>query len=566
MEYIVGLFIVVVAFILLGVFARKRVYNRVDELEQWKVQLMSRQVADELAKVKHLNLTGETEQLFESWRSEWDEINDHVFTNIEEDLLDAEESAEKYKFGKTSRVLNHVEQRLVKVEKTIDDIFEEVDRLLHSEQDSREEAEKIMPHIREVRKKVLQNGYQLGKAEVVFEVELDEIQSLMLRYEELTEAGNYSEAYQVIQEVKGRLDELNRKVEAFPELYRSCKQVIPDELDQLYNGLKEMRDDDFRVQHLGLEKEIQTHHETLLTLVEQLDRGNDDGVEDKLDQIRSRMVEIYDELEKEAMDKNYVLQQEEKIQNDLEKARQIFSGTKESVREVKQNYQLKEEQQEQQYQLEKKLEKLEGQANQIHSFIHEEDKPYSTIRVDIESWMEAHNYWQEEHTGFDEFLYNLRKDELNARDHIDELRKNISQVRQRLQKSNLPGVPNYVVELVEQSRSLIDESMEHLKVHPLDMDEISTSLKKAEKYVENATEQTELLIQQAELTERVIQYANRYRSKYPVLAANIIEAERLFRDNEYESALNLAGESLEEIEPGALQKIEKELQSESRAS
>ncbi len=144
---------------------------------------MNRQVADEMSKVRNLNLSGETESLFESWRDEWDDINDEVFSNVEEDLLDAEESAERYRFGKAFRILNHVERELNQVEKTIDDIFKEVDRLLHSEKDSREEIEKIKPRISEVRKVVLQNGYQLGKSEVVFDVELDEIEQELNEYE-----------------------------------------------------------------------------------------------------------------------------------------------------------------------------------------------------------------------------------------------------------------------------------------------------------------------------------------------------------------------------------------------
>ncbi|WP_188206433.1 septation ring formation regulator EzrA [Alkalibacillus aidingensis] len=557
MEYIIGLFIIIVIFVLVGVVARKKIYNRVDGLEWRKVQLMERQVAEELGKVKHLNLTGETEELFEAWRSEWDEINDEVFTLLEEYLLDAEELAERYKFGKASRVLNHVEQRLNKVEQTIEEIFEEVDRLLHSEQDSREEAERIPPQISEVRKKVLQNGYQLGKAEVVFEVELDEIQQEMSRYEELTSSGNYTEANLLIHDVKSRLEELNRKVDHFPELYRLCKHTIPDELDQLQNGLREMREEGYRIQHLGADKEIQVHHETLLDLVEQLNKGNDESVNEQLQQIKSRMVEIYDQLEKEAYDKNYVLQKAGAIDEKLDEAHKNFTKTKENVMAVKENYHLKDEKYDLQYHLEKSLDQLEKKAARISTLIEaDEEQPFSTIRLELEEWLNEFAEWDEQRAEFDDYLYNLRRDELSARDDIDELKQRISHVRQQLQKSNLPGIPNYLLDLVEQALELIEEANSHLNAHPLDIDVLSGSLKKAEKCVDHAIEQTNLIIDQAQLAERVIQYANRYRSQYPVLAAKISESEQLFLNFEYEVALEQAGEALEEIESGALKKIE----------
>ncbi|MDQ0160164.1 septation ring formation regulator EzrA [Alkalibacillus salilacus] len=559
MEYIIGIIILIIAFILVGVVARKKVYNKVDALETWKVKLMNRQVADELGKVGHLNLTGETEELFESWRNEWDDINDHVFTEVEEYLLDAEEAAEKYKFGKASRSLKAVEQKLSKVEKTIDDIFDEVDRLLHSEQDSREEAEKLQPMISETRKKVLQNGYQLGKAEVVFEVELDELQQEMARYEELTTEGNYSDALELIHNVKARLTELNRKVETFPEWYRLCKHTLPEELDQLHNGLKEMKDDGYRVQHLGIEIEIQTHHETLLAVVEQLNKGKDDDVQEKIEQIQSRMVEIYDQLEKEAFDKNFVMQRYDLLENKVEQAREAFNETKENVMIVKENYHLKDEKYEKQYELEKTLDQLAKKATRIKSMIEHEEQPYSTIRADLEGWMADFEEWEVAHQQFADHLYNLRKDELSAREKIDQLKQRISHVRQRLYKSNLPGVPNYIVDLINQATDLVDKANQSLNVQPLDVDEVSNTLEEADKNVERAVEQTDLLIEQAQLAEYVIQYANRYRSSYPVLAAKIAEAEDQFRHNDYELALEQVGTALEEIEPGAVKRIEEQL-------
>ncbi|MGM8215622.1 septation ring formation regulator EzrA [Bacillaceae bacterium W0354] len=559
MEIILAIFIAIVLFILFSVVIRRKVYSRVDALENKKVHLMNRHVAEELGKVRDLNLIGETEELFESWRNEWDDINSHVFTNIEEELMDAEEFAEKYRFRKSFRILHHVEQTLNEVEQTINDIFEEVERLISSEKDSRQEIEKIDPRITEVRKKVLQNGYQLGKAEVVFEVELDEIENELERYEELTTNGNYTEAHQLVQQMKQRLDEIERKVSIFPELYRLCKQVIPEDLDHVQNGIRDMREEGFRVHLLGFDKEIHTHHETLLDLVNQLNKGIDDGVEEKIEQIKSRILEIYDELEKEALDKNFVVQRLDNINEKVKEAKLKFMKTKENVMAVKENYHLSDDKYEQQYQLEKAVDRLEKSALQINELIEQEDQLFSSIRVELEKWLKDYEEWLEPQEAFDFYLHNLRKDELEARDQIAELKQEIISIRLTLQKSNLPGLPNYIIELVDTSRKLVAEAVEAINNQPLDMERISTAISNAEKHVGRTVEQTKLLIEQAHLAENVIQYANRYRSKYPVLAAKIAEAEVAFREYEYEMALEKAAQTLEEIEPGALKRIEEVL-------
>ncbi|GEL77164.1 septation ring formation regulator EzrA [Tenuibacillus multivorans] len=559
MEIILIIFITIVLFILVGVIMRKKVYQRVDALEEQKVLLMNRQVAEELGKVRGLNLTGETEELFESWRNEWDRINDEIFSNVEEDLLDAEESAERYRFGKAFRIINHIGRELDQVEKTIDDIFQEVDRLIHSEEDSRQEIEKIKPQISEVRKKVLQNGYQLGKAEVVFEVELDDIEKELDEYEQQTESGNYTEAHQLAHHISHHLNELDQKVQSFPELYRICKQVLPEDLDHLQNGLREMRDEGYRIQILGFDKEIHTHHETLLALIDQLNKGEDDGVEEKIEQIRSRILEIYDELEKEALDKNFVMQRLGSLEEKVADAKERFAQTKENVMAVKENYHLNDAKYEEQYQLEKTIDRLDKEAAHIKVMVEEEEKLYSTIRAEVEKWLTDYENWEQPQAEFDQYLHNLRKDEMDARDHISELKQGIINVRQNLQKSNLPGIPNYIVELVEEGRALVSDAVLSLEEQPLDMDRISHANEKAEKAVNRAVEQTELLIEQAQLAEKVIQYANRYRTGYPILAAKISEAEQAFLNYEYEVALEKVSQTLEEIEPGALKRIEEVL-------
>ncbi|WP_277674358.1 septation ring formation regulator EzrA [Piscibacillus halophilus] len=557
MELVIAIIIVaIVLFIIVGVVMRKKVYQRVDALEEKKVLLMNRQVADELSKVRDLNLSGETESLFESWRDEWDEINDRVFSNVEEDLLDAEESAEQYRFGKAFRILNHTERELNQVEKTIDDIYSEVDRLLHSEKDSREEIEKMKPQISEVRKMVLQNGYQLGKAEVVLDVELDDIENELKEYEELTASGNYTDAHELVQRLRDQLNELDRKVQTFPELYRLCKQVLPEDLDHLQNGIREMRDEGYRIHLLGLDKEIQAHHETLLKLIENLNKGHDEDVEEKIEQIRGRILEIYDELEKEALDKNFVMQKLEKMDEQLSSAKERFAKIKENVMAVKENYHLNDEKYEKQYQLEKSLDRLDKEAQRIKEMIENENDLFSTIRIEVEGWFADYEDWEVPLNHFDEFLHNLRKDEIDARDQITTLRNEIIKVRQQLQKSNLPGIPQYVNEVVNEGIQAVTESVEALDEQPLNMDRINETIEIAEKMVGRAVEQTQLLIEQAQLAERVIQYANRYRSSNPLLAAQISEAEAAFLNYDYEVALEKSSKTLEEIEPGAMKRLE----------
>jgi septation ring formation regulator len=63
-------------------------------------------------------------------------------------------------------------------------------------------------------------------------------------------------------------------------------------------------------------------------------------------------------------------------------------------------------------------------------------------------------------------------------------------------------------------------------------------------------------VENVHLAERLIQYGNRYRSRYPSVSKGLQEAEESFRKYEYRQALEQAATAIEKVEPGALKKIE----------
>lgn len=102
-----------------GIFFKKKHYKEIDRLETWKMDITDRPVLDEMSRVKKLNMTGQTEELFERWRNEWDEIVTSQLPDVEELLFDAEESIDKYRFKNSQEIQQRIEKRLTEIEESI---------------------------------------------------------------------------------------------------------------------------------------------------------------------------------------------------------------------------------------------------------------------------------------------------------------------------------------------------------------------------------------------------------------------------------------------------------------
>src|SRR3954453_9544590 len=91
MKYFIGFFILLLALFVVGYLIKKKYFKEMDRLEGWKIDLLNRPILDEMTKVKKLNMTGQTEELFENWRNQWDDIVTVKLPDLEEMLFDAEE-------------------------------------------------------------------------------------------------------------------------------------------------------------------------------------------------------------------------------------------------------------------------------------------------------------------------------------------------------------------------------------------------------------------------------------------------------------------------------------------
>src|SRR5690625_3343270 len=134
MAYIIGAILIIIALIITGLILRKRIYDVVDRCEAWKMDIMGRNIAAELSRIKKLNLSGETQAKFESWKERWEQIVTKELPDIEEHLFDAEEAADRYRFPTARKTLNKTEQVLASIESDIEKLLKEVDDLMDSEE------------------------------------------------------------------------------------------------------------------------------------------------------------------------------------------------------------------------------------------------------------------------------------------------------------------------------------------------------------------------------------------------------------------------------------------------
>ncbi|WP_409251647.1 septation ring formation regulator EzrA [Bacillus sp. SCS-153A] len=556
MEFIIGGIILLIILFIIGYFIRRKYYHHVDRLESWKVDIMNRPILDELSKVKQLNMTGQTEELFEKWRKGWDDIVTAELPEVEELLFTAEEYIDKFRFGSAKDVLAKIEEVLNLTEDKMERIHSEVEELVGSEEKNRLEIEELKEAFRKNRKTLLAHRHTYGKAAYGLEARLDEMSEKIEDFHKLTEEGNYLEARELVLGLTANTQDIAQKMETIPDLLTECQSSLPNQLNEVEAGYNEMESQGYVLKHLGINTEIARLREELAACVDALEKLQTDKVTDEVNGLKESVEHLYDMLEKEVLAKHFVLQNEEKSSKHLETIKAVNKEIKQETELVQQGYHLQDEDLQIPVQLDKKINTLFKRFQQLQEKVVENDSAYSFLSEELQDINQQLEMIQNEQNTFSEQLQALRKEEIEAKEKVSELKKKIGEASRMISKSNVPGLPSDYNALLEEAYKNITDVVRALEEKPLNMPVVQKYLEKAVDTVNHFHKKTTDLIETVMLAEKVIQYGNRYRSRYGDVSQKLQKAESAFRSYEYREALEEAATAIEEVEPGAIKRIE----------
>ena len=556
LEYIIGGIALLICIFLAGFFMKKKYYKETDRLETWKMEITNRPVLDELQKIKRLNMNGETEERFDRWRSTWDDVVSTILPDIEELLFDVEEQIDKYHFKKAKQIQLEISETLSRVEDTIDKLLSELQELVGSEEKNRFEIDELKETYRECKKTLLAHRYLFGKMEKPLEGRLDKISKMFIEFDENTINGNYLAAREIILNIKKLAMKTKNDMDVIPNLLNECQSIIPTLLVELHDGYREMISQGYRLEHISIENEKARISKELQQCLNEFEKAEMKEVQEKVDGWKQTIDEYYDLLEKEVLARHEIKKNDREILEMLQSARSENLDLNDEFIRIQSSYHLQDSDMDIIEKLRKRLEQLYTRFDLIESNMNDNKVAFSHLQEELLLIKETLEIIMTEQADFAEKMQALRKDELASREKVAELKKSIAETIRMISKSNIPGVPEEYILLVEESQESIEQVIAKLNETPLDIPIVQEFLEIAVITVEKMTKDTTDLFETVALAEKVIQYGNRYRSRYPSVAEGLKEAEKAFRSFNYQEALEKAIHAIEKVEPGVLKKID----------
>ena len=555
-KYIIIAVIILLAVIIVGFMFRKKHHAEIERLEQLKLQIQNKPILEELTKVKQLNMNGQTEEMFERWRTNWTEVMDVHIPKIDGLLFDAEDAIDRFNFGKASLSEREAEEKIAQVDQQMNEILVELEELIGSDVKNRSEMDLLRDQYRQARKSLLAHQHSYGTAAIPLEKELEKFTPLFEEYDGLTAQGNYLKAREIVISLSGEGKHIFRLIEVIPPLLADIQSKIPSYINELRNGIREMESHSYYLEHLEISAQLDAMEKELAAAKEQVVSLHIEKPKTAVEDMKEKVDSFYEQLEKEVEAKHYVDQHKNSTGELLEKVTAETREMSDECAVVQQSYKIPEQEAKIPKTCLESLEELQKRFDLLHSRSQEDQSAYSSLQQElseIRTELETINATQ---GGFSESLKSLRTDEHEARARLEILKRKLQETDRMLHKANTPGIPEEMDVRLEEAEENLFVAMQGLQEVPLNMKLVDNYLVKAERSIEEVEEKSVEMVENVQLIERIIQYGNRYRKTNPQMNHKLMEAEESFRQLRYTKALEEAATAVESFEPGSMKRIE----------
>ncbi|HHA2987906.1 TPA: septation ring formation regulator EzrA [Staphylococcus aureus] len=553
--------IIVIILIAVGVLFYLRSNKRqiIEKAIERKNEIETLPFDQNLAQLSKLNLKGETKTKYDAMKKDNVESTNKYLAPVEEKIHNAEALLDKFSFSASQSEIDDANELMDSYEQSYQQQLEDVNEIIALYKDNDELYDKCKVDYREMKRDVLANRHQFGEAASLLETEIEKFEPRLEQYEVLKADGNYVQAHNHIAALNEQMKQLRSYMEEIPELIRETQKELPGQFQDLKYGCRDLKVEGYDLDHVKVDSTLQSL-KTELSFVEPLiSRLELEEANDKLANINDKLDDMYDLIEHEVKAKNDVEETKDIITDNLFKAKDMNYTLQTEIEYVRENYYINESDAQSVRQFENEIQSLISVYDDILKEMSKSAVRYSEVQDNLQ-YLEDHvTVINDKQEKLQNHLIQLREDEAEAEDNLLRVQSKKEEVYRRLLASNLTSVPERFIIMKNEIDHEVRDVNEQFSERPIHVKQLKDKVSKIVIQMNTFEDEANDVLVNAVYAEKLIQYGNRYRKDYSNVDKSLNEAERLFKNNRYKRAIEIAEQALESVEPGVTKHIEEEV-------
>ena len=559
--YIVSVLIIIIILNKINKKEKNKYKQEIDELERDKNQIISSDIMSSLQTVEEFVNNDLMQEVYTNLRTRFDAIKKEDIPKITDNLLKLQDLYDSKKYKELNKLLGSVEFDIYLVKAKSDYLLKEIKRITLSKGKNREIATSL-----KTRYRLVLNEYNNHKIEYTYiskpiELQFENIDKLFSNFEVAMEGNNYSEVNKIIKALDNMIGNLELVIKEGPSIILMGTKLIPRKIDDIKSIKDSMQRSGYNLDYLNIDNSIKDANKKIATDLEKINVLNITDSSVELKTILDYFDNLYNEFDKERLAKKTF---DDEMRSVLVRANKLEKNNNELRRKTsdyKYSYDINDKDLEVLDEIAKELKDIKKDYEVLVSHHRNKTVAYTRLTKEMQKLDRALDEVAEKLNTFYDTFGNLKEDELEAREQLEQIKEVLIKAKNKLNQYNLPMIPDYYYTYMAEAKSAIDDVKEELDKKPISIKTLNIRVDTSRDLVLKLYNTAKEVVKTAYMAEMSIVYGNRYRSLNNNLDIALIRSENLFFKGEYKKSLECSINAIDVIEPDYYKTLRSALES-----
>lgn len=558
--WILTIILVIVVLKLINNKEKKKLKAEIEKLEKEKNMVISASMLSELNKVEALVNNDEMKEKLDDWKARFNDIKNTEMPKITETINDIEELFEEKNFKDLKGLVLKADFDLNTLKTKASFLLEEIKDVTLSEERNRETITKLKAEYREILNtyKDYEEEYEIVKNPL--ELQFENIDKLFSAFETSMEQNAYTEVGKIVKAIADVIGNLKVIIEETRPIVSLGKNLIPKKEEDIKNIYDKMSKDGYNLEYLNIDYNIEEANKKIQDIFQRLNVLN---VEDSLFELKTMhdyFDSLYADFDKERYSKKIYEDYSRSILIKATKLEKVNNELYKKIGDIKYSYDLTDDEVNVIAEIKKEIMDIRASYDKVVDIARSKTLAYSKLAREMEIINSKLVRTEEKLNGALKTLGTLKEDELRAREQLDEIKRILSQTKEKIRSYKLPTIPkNYYVEISE-AMEAINELVKELDKRPISIKILNLRVDTARDLVLKVYNTVNETVKTAKMAETAIVYGNRYRVTNKEVDFGLSKAESAFLKGNFKSSLENAISAINIVEPGIHKKLLEESQ------
>ncbi|CQR25117.1 septation ring formation regulator EzrA [Streptococcus varani] len=553
---IIAIVVILMVAYIAGLIVRKRNDNLLGALEGRKDDLFNLPVNEEVEAVKSLHLIGQSQVSFREWNQKWVDISLNSFADIENHIFEAEAFNNSFRFISAKNAIESIESQIDLISDDISAIRSGLKDLKEQEVKNSGRVKHALDLFDNLQDTVRENADGFAETLPELEKQLKNIEVEFSEFVMLNSSGDPIEASEILDKTEEHMIALNQIMDRIPDLIEKVNKSFPEQLEDLESGYRKLVEQNYLFTEQNIESKFQDIRFAIRENNALIVSFDLDAAEEANKEIQEDIDHLYQIFTAEIEAHKATVKLSKTLPKFLEHNAQNAKSLTEETERLNKSYMLAESKLSRIHQLSKRMDSVESIIKDSLEDIDNPEVAYTILEERLEHSLSTLKEMEEEQLILADYLQSQEVSETNARKKANLYINQLHTLKRYMEKRNLPGIPDIFLNTFFRASDHVEALLAELDYKRVNVEIINRLLESATFDMTELEEIAYSIVQNATLTEQLLQYSNRYRSFDASVQKAFNRALSIFeKEYDYEAAFEEISFALETVEPGVTERF-----------